>query len=269
MKKKKTAAKVDLRHLLLTRASIPHPFELPTPPLKHVQIKAAPAVPLDSYESAKWEEIVYKPATPENDPVTASGNAERELSNLLRLARTGNAKALWMFADVVCRGVDALNEIARTNPEAIKTYAKSFPVWPMMRSTAPQLCDDDSLLEQIELGMSTRFQLDKFSKWKPDFAAEVAAQLIRHLEFLRSEKIVGLDEGRRIFFLKALQPFSRDTAKAWWTFAQKSFLLAYPKPEEIDELDALVTGESKRRYVSTRRNAILEKIRARFVALGR
>jgi hypothetical protein len=138
----------------------------------------------------------------------------------------------------------------------------------LKRSTAPHLCDDDALLTKIELGNATSLQLDRYSKWKPDYAAGVAFQLFRHIERFRKDIVLDVDDGKKIT-RQSLPPFNKDSAKLWWTVAERFLRGGYPKPEEVAELDAMVTAKTKRKYPSTRRQAILEKIEARFLNLAR
>lgn len=233
-----------------------------------IKIQVAPAEPPNTEEQVKRALLAYCSPPHEENVVTASADAEKALATLARLARAGNGKALWQFAEIVKSAVGGLNEIAASNPDAIKPYARHSDRWPMLRSTAPLLCGDDTLLKKIQLGTSAGVQLDKFSKWKPDYAAAVAVELIGHIEFIRRENPIVVDGKREIEFSKFLPPFNEDTAAQWWFIAEKFFLATYPKPEEIAVLDALVTAKSKRTSPGRRRLAIREKIRARFLALA-
>jgi hypothetical protein len=231
------------------------------------KIKTAKAEPLDTDESAKKAFLTYD--TPhEKNVVTAYADAAKALSALANLAREGNGKALWQFAEIVNDAVNGLNEIVTSNPDAIKPFARLRSGWALMRSTAPHLCDDDSLLTKIELGKSLEIQLDKHSKWKPDAAAQVASELKIHIESIRRENPFVFYNEKRVQFSSFYAPFSRETAPQWWSLAEKFLRSSYPKPEAVAELDAMVTGKTKRKYASSRRNAILAKIRARFIALA-
>jgi len=233
-----------------------------------IKIKTTPAEPLNSDEWSKKTFLTYCQPQHDKDVVTSYADAAKALSALANLAREGNGKALWQLAEIVVDAVAGLNEIVTSNPNSIKPFAQTRTGWPLLRSTAPHLCDDDKLLNEIELGKSVGIQLDKFSKWKPDAAAQIAFELIKHIEFIRSENPLGMDAGKNIEFSKFLPPFSKDSVIHWWFIAEKFLLATYPEPEKIAELDALVTANSKRKYPSTRRAAILEKIRARFMHLA-
>ena len=231
------------------------------------KIEAAQAAPLDGRENAAMMISLYTSPTNKKDVVTTATDAEKALVALLNLARAGDGKALWQFADITRRMVSAINEIAKENPDALKPIARNLDRWPLQRSTAPLLCDDDALLKKIELGMATGLQLDKYSKWKPDYAAMVASKLREHIENTRKDTPLKFEDGKKIT-LQPLPPFSKDSAPQWWTVAERFLLVGYPKPEEIAQLDAMVTAKSKRKYPSTRRVAILEKIRARFESMA-
>jgi hypothetical protein len=232
------------------------------------KFQPSPAKPLDVDESAKRAILAFCSSPHEANVVTASADAEKALGTLAQLARDGNGKALWQFAEIVKNAVIGLNQIATSNPDAIRPFSRQSDRWPMLRSTAPLLCDDDALLNTIQLGKTAGVQLDKYSKWKPDYAAVVAAELIKHIQFIRLENPIGLDGGKEVEFSKFLPPFSKKSAPHWWFIAQKFLLATYPKPQEISELDKIVTAKSKQKSPGRRRTAILEKIHARFIHLA-
>lgn len=240
-------------------------FLLPQRP--KIKINPSAANPLTKKEAAEKTLLIY--GSPfDKSVVAASASAERGLTSLVQLARSGNGAALWEFAKLLDEAVRSLYEIAVTSPDSIKPLARKLTHFPMPRSTAPLLCGDEELLQKIELGQLVNKQLDQHSKWKPDSAAIIAAALINHVEFIRSENPLVLDGVQEIEFSKMLPPFSKDSAGARWTAAKHFLLAAYPMPEQVSELDALVTTKSKRKYPSTRRVAILEKICARFKGMA-
>lgn len=232
-----------------------------------IAFKPSPATRLDDGENARKQFHVY--TSPKHESVVvASADAEKALGTLAMLARNGDGKALWQFAEIVRNAVAGLNQIAESNPGAIRPFSRRSMDWPMLRSTAPLLCTDEALLKTIELGAEVPAQLDQHSKWKPDHAADVAIQLFNHIEAVRRENPVVLENGKRIKFATCLPSFCQDTAADWWSVAKKFFIAAYPRPEEVAELDALVTTASKRKSPGRRRTAIREKIRDRFTHLA-
>lgn len=225
-----------------------------------VKIQPAPAVPPQGKELIQ---IGAKSSASEN-VIEITNAAETALTRLVQLARNGNGKALWQFARLACDVTKGLSGIMRENSVALQPIARVSSHWPMLRSTNPHLCDGDEWLQIIQLGKDTGRQLDSISRWKPDYAAVVANELINHIEHIRSEGVKSKKEK----FSDFLPPYCKDTAPRWWGIAQKFLLATYPKPEEITELDTLVTAKSKRKFPSTRRVAILEKIRARFLNMS-
>jgi len=236
--------------------------------LPEIIFQIVSAEPLDIDEDVQRAMRAYCSPFSDKGVVLAAADAEIALSNLAMLARSGNGKALWQFARLACDVVEGLGEITRSNPDAIKPFARHRARWPMMRSTHPLNCDKDKLLEDIELGKAGGVQLDKFSKWKPDYAATVAGQLIGHLEFIRQENPFCFDGKQKVCFSDFLRPFSKETAPHWWFLAKKFLLATYPKPETVKELNGIVTSPTKRASPGRIRAAILEKIRARFFHLA-
>lgn len=250
------------------------PFKLPDHNQPEIPIKPTTATPLDDKEEFNRAMEVYYSQPYKSNVVAASADAEKALTTLAKLARDGDGKALWQFASIISQSVEALNEIAQKSPEALVPYASQIPRWPMMRSLAPLLCDNDELLKKLKVGSATGFEIHKGSKWKPDYAAVVAAALMRHIDEIRRNGEfldVKLGERCKAKFRSPLLPFSKKSKAAipgWWPIAKEFLHAACPRPEEIIELDTLVTSESGRRYPSTRRRAILEMIKARFMALA-
>jgi hypothetical protein len=239
-------------------------YRLPT-----IEITPSPAVPLAGLREEERFVAVYRPLPRKPDVVAASASAERSLTILCQLARAGDGEALWQLATIVKQVVGGLNQIIERNPDAIKPLARNCSHWPMLRCTAPLLCADDSFLKKIELGIQLKkegIELDKYSRRKADQAADIAAELIKHLKYIRQENPMVLAAGKKAEYAKFLPAFEKDTAPLWWRQAEQFLLATYPKPEEIAELDALVTAKSKRKFPSTRRIAIIEKIKARFFA---
>jgi hypothetical protein len=233
-----------------------------------IKFTPSPAMPLPGPREAERLFAVYCPPAKDTDVVAASALAERSLATLCRLARAGDGEALWQLATIVKEAVGGLNQIVESNPDSIKPLARKCSHWPMLRSTAPLLCADDSLLEKIELGKAAGVQLDEISRWKPDYAANIAAELVKHLEYIRKENPTVLADGKKAEYSKLLPAFKKDTAPRWWQQAEQFLLATYPRPEEIAELDALVTAKSKRKFPSRRRVVILEKIKARFMGMA-
>lgn len=203
---------------------------------------------------------------PNADPAELCGIARNALVELAQQSRAGNGKALWQFAAIaadVCRG---LEQMVANNPKALRPIARKVLAWPMMRSTHPRNCAPDKWLDEMELGRDMPFTLDKYSKWHTQGpATRYALALYRHLDEIRSEKIKIDGKPAKAW----LPPFTRDTAPAWFDMAWKCLLASYPHPEQIAELDALVTNPGRRRSPGRRKEAIRQILRARFIAIAR
>lgn len=186
-------------------------------------------------------------------------------------ARKGDGKALWLFSLLACEIAEGLSQLAAENPEAFRPIARKKARWPLMQSTHPRNCDKAELLTRIELGADIPVQLDKYSKWKPDYAGEIAISLFEHLQFIRSENITIKDLGKKEApFSKLLPPFSKDTAPQWWHIAEQFLLRSYPEPQKILEFKRIVSTDTKRTRTPGRlRAAILEKIEKRFLAIAK
>ena len=120
-----------------------------------------------------------------------------------------------------------------------------------MKARHPRNGDPDSILGRIELGADTPIFSDKHSKWKPDFAAQVAADLI----------------GWIVDHHEPEPPLTKETAEEWWTVAKAALLRSYPRPEEVRELKAIVTAASRKLSPGRARESILTTIHARFLAV--
>jgi len=236
--------------------------------LKEAKIKICSAKPLSVDEEVQRAMRAYCSPMSDKGVVLAAAEAEIALSNLAMLARKGNGKALWQFARIAHDVTESLGQMARTNPMALRPFSRNCTRWPMMRSTHPLNSERDKLLQEIELGKSTGVQLDKFSKWKPDYASNVAGRLMTHIEHIRKENPICLDGKQKIEFSKFLPPFSKQTAQQWWFIAKKFLLASYPKPECVKELNQIATSPTKRKSLGRVRAAILEKIRTRFFNLA-
>ncbi len=199
-----------------------------------------------------------------DDVCDVTSNARAALAKLAGMARNGNGRALWQFAQIVSEACEGLGQMTATDPATMRPIARKQTRWPMMMSTHPLNCDPVEWLEQIELGKATNLTLDRFSKWKPDAAARIAYDLYSHLEFLRGEGLVV--DGTP--FEKILPDFSRETSSVWWGWAWHFLTKTYPHPEQVTELDALVMGPSKRKSAGRRKQAIHDIIKARFLAIS-
>jgi hypothetical protein len=195
--------------------------------------------------------------------------AERTLGELIGRSRNGDGKALWYFTVLANRAAGVVSEIARTNPKVLQPVARQRELWPIMKSTNPKLSDPDSVLKAIDLFGGVPIQMDEHSKWKPDDASGIAVALYQHIETLREENpIIQVNEEKPKRFKNVLPPFSKQTCEQWWKVAKYFLLAAYPSPEREPELIKIIPP-SQRKTPGRTKQAILEKIRARFFAFAK
>ena len=230
-------------------------------------IRRKPKSPLNlaTAERPPQDEIVntkrlIKSSDLEADTRTAAELAETAYEAMTRLAiiaRAGDGKALWHFSDLTNLFAQSLSQMVASNPAAFRPIARLCSKWPMMMSKHPLNCDDRDILDLVQLGDGTPMRLDKFSKIKPDKAAQVAVRLIEHIQSVCA----------RVPAMR-LPELSSETAEEWWGFAEKILLASYPKPQEIPEL-VTIADKSKRLRPGDCRKSILTKIKARFLKLPR
>ena len=196
------------------------------------------------------------------------GMAESALAHLVNRARDGDGKALWQFTELTIKLCETLREMTEINPESLRPIARHQSRWPMMRSSHPLQCDPDTWLEAIELGRAEPIQLDKFSKWKPGWAATYAMQLFFHIQRIREEDGFLITDKGDVKFSDWIPAFTKDSAPQWWELAWSFLLATYPYPEQVEELDRLAVGAAKRKSPGRRKQAIHDKLKARFLAIA-
>lgn len=184
---------------------------------------------------------------------------------IYRLAEQGSTHAIHSLVWVLQSRIWKMNQLARSKPELFRSVARKFWKWPMSKSTHPHLSESNDLLELIQLGKEVGFQVDRYSKWKPDKAMEIAFRLKSYLENIRNNVGQQYPVKWQKIFLK--YSFNKDDAEKLWGFAKMSLLHSYPKPEMVKEFNEIGIRQSKTKNPSSRRTAILEKIHARFVHL--
>jgi hypothetical protein len=190
--------------------------------------------------------------------------AELALGILATAAEAGSAEAAKRLTSAAAFGAERLNAVAAKTPKLFQSSAAGMSRWPVMRSRHPHMTDSDDVLKAVTLGESLNVQLDQHSKWKPDKAGRIAFRLLRYMLDAWNED-AEFDEGGDVPTMKAaLKPFDKDSASKWWRFAEMAFLHTYPQPQEIPELDALVTTPSRRKSPGRRKQRILDLIGERF-----
>jgi hypothetical protein len=192
--------------------------------------------------------------------------AQRALGLLSCASRNGSGEALYHFVPLVTDAAEALSQITKASPKAVRPIASKCIGWPLMRSTQPRVSDSDSILKEIQLGSALPFSLDKYSKWKSDRAAGTAIALYRYLEN-RRQSGVKWTCANGVLHWKKVPAFNRDSVEDWWHLAKQIFLRSYPNPHLVAELQIINTAKS-RNSPGRKKEEILSKIRERFVAIA-
>ena len=227
--------------------------------------------------------------------------AERILVLLMDLAEQGNRAAINSLVRLTATGCQRLRQIRESKPEILEPTARYMEQWPVLMSTKPQLCDKwpfpgrisgpnsapdkKKYLETcraMNLGGATNRNLDRYSKWKPDAAAEIANRLVEFIK-LRQHRLkhpvepysdLGDPIAERV---SGLGPFTKETAEAWWAVAEELLLHAYPEPQKIPELAGLINPKKSPNTIPGKKSAptkkvyrsrILEEIEDRFKSMA-
>ncbi len=242
-------------------------FRCPAPEIKEPAEMWDPIEELFEFKAARQA----KPGKKTVHEVSAS--AKTGLDELLRRAENGDGKALWKFAQITIEAVEKLNTIAKESPSLLEPFARNLCAWPVMMSNHPHLRDKTDWLSGLGLGESSVIQLDRLSKWHPDEAASIAAQLLRHIYGNRF-----CTDTMKLF--DVAPDFSEATWKIWWDVARVFLLETYPKPEDVDEFKRIVKPATPRKNAPKRktasklstpgrlRQAIFDQIKAKFKAFA-
>lgn len=184
------------------------------------------------------------------------------VATLAKGAQGGNAGSAWALARLAQLATHELGHIGRDRPELLRTCARNEDAWPVMKSKRNALSDEEKeLFSKIELGADAILELDPATaKWKMDSAGRIAYSLLRYVEHARKVATIA----------KSLEPFSDDTAPAWWNAAELALFDSYPRAtlHNVPELNAIVTSKSKRKSPGRIRQAILETLKSRFLSFA-
>lgn len=181
--------------------------------------------------------------------------------------RREDAESMGMVAELAVLAGQSLSHLESIRPQAFAPIARNHIQWPLMRSTHTRNSDSDELLRDIALGSGYPITLDMGAKWKPDAAADIAMMMLINLDTLRSERPNDLIEGKLV--RNCLPPLTRATAGKWWVVGWRFLLAVYPNPCKVKELNQLITATTKQRFESSRKQAIQDKIKARFMAIAK
>ena len=213
-----------------------------------------------------------QPAVTKNpeDSVGVGIDVRVGLDTLFFRATKGDKVAANRLAEILRTACSKFTKLCRQHPELFQRVARQSWRWPVMMSKHPFLCDDyKALLNDLKLGEDTPLELSACARWIWDDAADIAFGLLCYLWESRNEnRKPHVDYGKFGQSVDRLPEFSADSACEWWQVAQVVLLFSYPAPQNIPELAALVTAPSKRRFPSTMKQEILDKLKARFAGFA-
>lgn len=181
---------------------------------------------------------------------------------LEQLAESGDSDSALELARIATAATVALNRIAAKSPKLLLRYSRLRHGWPVIKMKREKLSRaEKELFEAIQLGAEAKIEINPgASKWD----ANNDYTKIAYLLFLWVDRYNSNAPPTR-----RLPPFSDANWESWWKIAEKSFRASYPRPQDIPELNALVTGESKRKYPSTIEQEILERLQKSFHGLAK
>jgi hypothetical protein len=214
----------------------------------------------------------------------AQRSYDRALCELARLslrAQEGDKEAAEMLARLAFYSTAAVNRIAQAQPAPFADFSSHQHAWPVIKSKREALSTAErTLFSQLSLGDAAFVELDAgTAKWKMDDAGKIAYRMLNDLherrrilkaQFRQSQQ--GNDECRlsaRNAAAKRLPEFSDASALQWWNLARTYLLDLCPDPQNVRELNALVTSQSKRKSGGRIKQAILAILKARFLSFAR
>jgi hypothetical protein len=193
---------------------------------------------------------------------------------LAQKAQDGSSDAALELARIASMATFRLAKICDAQPKLVRELARLRRAWPVIKKRNAKLSKDEKkLFDQIELGADDFIELDsQTAKWKMDDAGSIAYGLIDYIRAARksaSSRKSTFRYGEFGKLAKKLGDFNDRNAKDWWGFARQILLFSYPEPYKIEELNRLVTAKSKLRSPGRIKQAVLDKIKARFFSFPR
>lgn len=219
---------------------------------------------------ADWLEAMFVRA--QKDPFAVSllkNAASHPVSRLLELANMGNAEAARAAVDILEELVRTLNLYAKANPEPFRQAARNMTHWPVMYSRHPKLAQNPKdVSAQVELGKDYALNLDSMARWDHrKLGCKIALELFRQLDVIRRHP----ECHRHLPFweqaTKLPSPKESGAAAAWWVVAKQHLLFGVPVPEQDELLTQFARGEAVRKYPSTIKHKILERLQDQFEQL--
>jgi hypothetical protein len=193
---------------------------------------------------------------------------------LAQKAGDGNANAALELARLASLATWRLTRICKAKPELVRTLARLRRAWPVIKKRNAKLSEEEKeLFARIQLGADDFIELDpQTARWKFDDAGKIAYSLLDYIRRARKsskDSIFSCGTVGKVAKEK-LKDFDDESAPQWWTFAKEILLFSYPEPHVIEELNGLIPASSRKRKSPGRmKQAILEKLRARFLSFPR
>ena len=198
---------------------------------------------------------------------TRISEARSTLGFLVELAKMGHPGAAEGLVSIVANGCAELSALSAADLPLFRSIARGRFKWPLMKSRFPSLSDPETLLTDLQLGEDLPLAMDPRAKGILDDAGEIALHLLFHVWHVHrwAPKLYSRDVRDE---LSGLGKFNTDSREQWWKVAKKCFLHSYPKPQEIPELNEMVTATTHRKSAGRIRRSILEMIKARFLSFA-
>jgi hypothetical protein len=194
------------------------------------------------------------------------GTPEWDVIRLINQAWAGDIDSALRLVRIAVDAATALEHIAEKNPSLLGVARRRI-CWPVLAYAKERQPERITrMFERLQLGKALGVELTPGrAKWKQGPATDIAYQLFVYVWFARKVPYCHGSAGQRA---KTLKPFDEDSWKSWWEVAKQELLASYPEPEEVPELERIVTDPKKRRTPGRLRAAILKKIWARFKSLA-
>jgi hypothetical protein len=174
-----------------------------------------------------------------------------------------------------------LGTVAKRNPELLRSFAATRAAFPALVSECDAFRGDKLDWKQLTLGNKFPIKLRKKAKFRVnDATGKIAWPLLLYVVDIKMDATKSADRQgitwqeienkttKTIEDLAFLLPdLTRESLaiKKWWEVAKSCLLEAYPDPESIPELRAMVTAKSQQKCIASR---VLEKLENKFYSFA-
>jgi hypothetical protein len=192
---------------------------------------------------------------------------------LAQRADDGDANAALELALLAIVATKRLTKICKNNPELLHPLSRFERGWPIVKMKREKLSESEKeLFDRLKLGVDDFVENDTSAKWRLDDAGIIAHSLLSYIRVSRGSLPHGFDNGKITKYIVKKLPYEFDDDEenraAWWEVAEEILLYSYPNPCAIPELNNLVTTASKRKSPGRLKQAILRKLKSRFMAFA-